>query len=107
MREPAADYPLSVFAAAFRSVAGRAFLFVVTCIVAITFGWWIRIGWVNPFGSGVIPWTLLVSLISGWGALFYLALLAVLVFFLRAERGWLLLVLAFVIQIINAYLMAA
>jgi hypothetical protein len=51
---------------------------------------WIRIGWVNPFSSGIIAWTLLVSLISGWGALFYLALLAVLVFFLRAERGWLL-----------------
>lgn len=106
MRDPDSDYPLSVFTVAFRSVAGRALLFVVTCIVAITFGRGICVGWSNPLGSGIIPWTIMISLISGWGALFYLALLAVFVFFVRAEGRWPLLAIAFVLQAVDAYLIA-
>ena len=81
-------------------------LFLSTCFVAITVGSWIRIGWLNPFTTAIIPWTVVVSFFSGWGALFYAALLILFVVYLRSEGSWVWLPVTFLIQGVDAYLMA-
>jgi hypothetical protein len=104
--EPDPDYPLSTFTEAFSSVIGRTLLFVTTCIVAITVGSWLHIGWLNPFHSVIIPWTIIVSFISIWGALFYFALFFVFIRYVRFEGSWIWLPVVFVVQAVDAYLMA-
>ena len=106
MSEPDPDYPLSIFRDAFSLVIGRTLLFVATCIVAITIGSWLHIGWLNPFHSVIIPWTIIVSFISIWGAFFYFALLFVFIRYVRFEGSWIWIPIAFVIQAVDAYLMA-
>jgi hypothetical protein len=104
--EPDPNYPLSVFTSAFSSVVVRSAIFVLTCIAAIAVGNWIRVGWQNPFNSGVIALTIIASIISIWGAVFYAALLMFFVLFLRYEGSWIWLPVAFITQAIDAWLMA-
>jgi hypothetical protein len=54
----------------------------------------------------VIPWTIVVSFLSGWAALFYVALLILFVIFLRVGARWAWLVAAFIVQVVDACLMA-
>ena len=98
--------PLSIFTGAASSVIARALIFVSTCIVAVTVGSWLRIGWLNPFHSVIVPWTIIVSFISIWGALFYVALFLIFIRFVRFEGSWIWIPIAFLIQAVDAYLMA-
>ncbi len=73
VREPDPGYPLSSFVGVFSSIFGRAIFFVISCLAAMIVGSWLHIGWLSP--GLVIQGTVIVSVISLWGVLFYVALL--------------------------------
>src|ERR1700719_2677220 len=102
--KPNPDYPLSIFTGALSSVIGRSVLFVATCLVAIIVGSCIHVDWRNP--TVTIYWTVIVSFISIWGAFFYIALFFAFIRFVRFEGAWIWIPIAFVIQAVDAYLMA-
>jgi hypothetical protein len=104
--EPDPNYPLSAFTDALSSVVGRSVTFVLACIAAIAVGSWIRVGWLNPFGTAIIPLTIIASFISVWGAAFYVALFVFFLFFVRYEGSWIWILVAFVTQAVDAWLMA-
>jgi hypothetical protein len=100
------DTPTSAISSAVTSVFGRTILFCVTCVAAITAGSWLHVGWLNPFTTIIVFWTIIVSFISVWGALFYFALFFIFIRFVRFEGSWLWLPIAFVVQAMDSYLMA-
>ncbi len=105
MSELDPGYPLSAFNRALSSVAGRTVIFVVVCVFAILIGSWIRVGWRDP--TVIIWWTVLASFASSWGFFCYSALVLVLILFLRFERSWICVPVAFIVQAVDAYFVAS